>query len=386
MPKFLFAILLHLTIVIGGAASVAIAKSPFEKAVDKIGTSDDVVGLAVAVVRGGEISSINTYGVREFGRPEEINSGTTFRIASLSKTFAATATGQLIEEDKLSLENLVTKFNGDFQLRDQAQAKSVTLSHVLSHRLSLPPYAYDNLLEADVAPAKILQEMKKVTPICKVGKCYAYQNVGFNMIASAIEDVTEQDYSELVNDRLFKPLGMEGASFGKNTLVSNGNWARSHRRAKGSSWVVRDVKQPYYDLPAAGGVNANILDMAKWLSAQMGYAPEIISQKTLSMIHTPVVKTHAELSRNRRLDRLTDAHYGLGWRIYTYAGQTVINHSGSVEGYTAQIALLPKHDVGIVSLSNSRSRQFWDILPLFLDHELGLKNEVLVDVEIHDGL
>ena len=386
MPKSSLFAMLFLTIAFAGATSAAMTKTTFESAVDKIGNGDHMVGLAVAIVREGEVSSINTYGVREYGRPEKIDSNTVFRIASLSKTFAATVTGQLIEEKKLSLESPITKFNKNFALRDQAQAESATLSHVLSHRLSLPPYAYDNLLEAGVTPSKILQEMKKVTPICKVGKCYAYQNVGFNMITSAVKDATGQDYAELVNSRLFKPLGMKDASFGKHNLIASGNWARSHRRSTGFSWVVRDVKQPYYDLPAAGGVNASILDLSKWLSAHMGNATEIISEQTLNMLHTPVVKTHAELRRNKQLGRLTDAYYGLGWRIYTYAGQTVVNHSGSVEGYTAQIAFLPKYDVGIVALSNSRSREFWSILPLFLDHELGLTNKSLVDAEVHDEL
>ena len=130
-------------------------------------------------------------------------------------------------------------------------------------------------------------------------------------------------------------------------------------------------------MPAAGGINANILDMAKWLQAQMGHMPDVIDRATLQLLHSPVVATPAELRRNRRMTHLTQAHYGLGWRIYEYGGQTVVNHSGSVEGYSARIAFLPERDVGIVLLSNSRSRQFWDILPLFLDAELGLTNERL---------
>ncbi len=384
MYKFSLVPLFFLGSVFGFTTLFAATKTPFEQAIHEIGNSDDVVGLAVAVVRNGKVSSINTYGVREVGQLEKIDSQTIFRIASLSKAFAATMAGKLVDDAKLSLESPITNFNQDFQLRDQAQAKSATLSHVLSHRLSLPPYAYDNLLEAGVRPTKILQEMKKVTPVCKVGTCYAYQNVGFNMITSALESTAKQDYSILVSEQLFKPLGMNGASFGKDKLMANENWARSHRRAKKSSWAVRDVKQPYYDVPAAGGVNANILDMAKWLAAQMGHAPEVISDEVRTMLHTPLVKTHAELRRNRRLARLTDAHYGLGWRIYTYAGQSVINHSGAVEGYAAQLAFLPKHDVGIVTLSNSRSRRFWDILPLFLDHELGLSNEGLIGAELSE--
>ncbi len=368
--------------------TMAAGESRFDKAVAEIGESDDIVGLAVAVVRKGELSSLNTFGVREIGRPEPINVDTTFRIASLSKAFAATVAGELVDTDKLSFDDPISSSNKDFQLRDPAQAESVTLTHILSHRISLPPYAYDNLLEAGVTPSKILREMKKVTPVCKVGTCYAYQNVGFNLITSAIESTTQQSYEGVVTESLFAPLGMSGASFGIDGLTRNANWARSHSRPgyrlnPASTWEVKALKQPYYDLPAAGGVNANISDMAKWLAAQMGYAPEVIPPKRLTVLHTPLVATPAELRRNRRLSNLTDAHYGLGWRIYQYAGQTVINHSGSVEGYVAQIAFLPEQDVGIVLLANSRSREFWDILPLFLDSELGLENELLSQTELN---
>ena len=180
---------------------------------------------------------------------------------------------------------------------------------------------------------------------------------------------------------------MSGASFGKENLEKSTNWARSHnfvgtrykknQSKRKASWKVREVKQAYYDVPAAGGINANISDMAKWLAAQLGYAPTVLPPERLATLHSPQVTTPAELRRNRRLKRLTAAHYGLGWRIFKYAGHTVVNHSGSVESYVAQIAFLPDQDVGIVLLSNSHSREFWDILPLFLDNELGLENDLL---------
>ena len=141
----------------------------------------EMVGLAVAVVRGGEVSLMKTHGVRQFDSADKITPETTFRIASLSKAFAATVAVQMENEAVLSLASSAVLFNPNFRLKSSAQTELVTLGHVLSHRISLPPYAYDNLLEAGLAPGKILRDMNKVTPICRVGVCYAYQNVGFNM-------------------------------------------------------------------------------------------------------------------------------------------------------------------------------------------------------------
>ena len=112
--------------------------------------------------------------------------------------------------------------------------------------------------------------------------------------------------------------------------------------------------------------------MTKWLSAQMGNNPEVLSNAILERLHTPQTTTPRELRRIRHLKRITEAHYGLGWRIYNYAGATVVNHSGSVEGYGAQLAFLPDKNVGLILLTNSKSKAFWKILPAFLDQELGL--------------
>jgi beta-lactamase class C len=65
--------------------------------------------------------------------------------------------------------------------------------------------------------------------------------------------------------------------------------------------------------------------------------------------------------------------YGLGWRIYKYAGHTLFTHSGGVEGYFSQISWLPESNDGIVILSNSRGARAGKILPMWLDYELGLK-------------
>ncbi len=359
------------------AASPATAPSGlaiFEQQVAEIAKSEDMVGLAVAVVRGGEVAMLRTYGRREIGSEGKIGPHTKFRIASLSKAFATGAIVQLIDEGKLSLTDQAALFAPDFKLKDTSQLQAATLENVMSHRLGLPPYAYDNLLEAGVPPRTILRRLGDVDMICPVGRCYAYQNVAFNILADAVESADGKAFDEAVAARLFAPLGLEGASFNRDGLQREDDWARSHRRNRGRSWRVVDVRTPYYGVPAAGGVNASITDMAYWLRAQMGYAPDVLPADLLRMMHDPKVKTPVEVRRVRSVMSLDDAHYGFGWRIYDYRGEKIVNHSGSVGGYSAQIAFLPDRDVGIVLLTNSRSKPFWSILPAFLDAELSLDN------------
>jgi beta-lactamase class C len=352
----------------------------FEAALDAAYATGDFVGLAVAVVRGGETTFLKTYGAREIGGKSPVTPSTVFRIASLSKGFASSIAGRAMAEGRISADDPAAPYAPEFVLPGGAEAR-LTLGHVMSHRTGLPTNAYDNLLEEGVSPEEILARYKDVALVCPVGRCYAYQNIAFNIIARAISFAYGAPYDALVGEMLFAPLGMTTASVGEAGLYASGDFARPHRRSrlKGGGygpWRAAAVKPAYYRVPAASGVNASILDMAEWLKAQLGYRPDILSQAVLASIHAPQVATPSETARIRPAStRYASTHYGYGWRIYDYAGRRVITHSGTVDGYAAQIAFLPVEDVGIVILSNARPRRVWRILPTFLDIELGLPRE-----------
>lgn len=339
----------------------------------------DFVGLAVAVVQGGETKFLKTYGRASVDEAAPVTPDTLFRIASLSKGFASSLVGLAVDDGLLSLDARVADFAPTLALPNGAE-KSLTLEQLLSHRTGLPPNAYDNLLEAGVAPDAILPRYREVRPICPAGQCYAYQNISYDIAGRAAANAYGAPYPDLVATRLFTPLGMETASFGAAALTTSADWARPHSRKRNrdrsappNPWRVVDVKLPYYTTPAAGGVNASIRDMAQWLKAQLGGAPEVLSSRVLNVIHAPHVNTPSESRRMRSvMPNLRSSRYGLGWRIYDYGGTRVIAHGGSVDGYGAQIVFIPELDTGLVVLSNTRTRRLWSIAPMFLDQTLGM--------------
>ena len=350
----------------------------FDETLERAMATGDFVGLAVAVVRRGDIVFLKTYGETEIDSGAAVTPNTLFRIASLSKGFASSMVGLAVSDGVLSLDAPATDYAPELALSGGAE-KSLTLAYLLSHRTGLPPNAYDNLLEAGIAPKAILTQFSKVKPICPVGQCYAYQNITYDIAGRAVASVYGAPFDELVATRLFTPLGMVTASYGQDALLASGDWARPHNRRRQRDrnlpqhpWKVMDVKQPYYATPAAGGVNASILDMAQWLKAQIGDAPEVLSPSVLNLIHQPRVNTPSESRRMRSvMANLRSSQYALGWRVYDYAGTRVIAHGGSVDGYGAQIAFIPETGDGIVVLSNTRTRRLWSIAPMFLDLTLG---------------
>jgi beta-lactamase class C len=362
-------------------AADAFEFSELEKSLDAAFATGDFVGLSVAVVKGGETRFLKTWGVVEAGGAA-VTPSTVFRVGSLSKGFASSLAGMAMTQGLISPEDPVTRFAPELKLAGGAE-KSLQLGHILSHQTGLPPNAYDNLLESDVPVAEIYPRYRNVKLICPVGKCYSYQNIAYDIIGSAISSAYGTTYAEALETRLFAPLGMNTASVDEAGLARTGDWARPHTRKLVSKtgeiyepWREIAVKPAYYRIPAAGGVNASILDMTAWLKAQMGLAPETLPPAILDLIHTPRIISPAETARMRRVSpRFHAAQYAFGWRLYNYGGAPLIAHAGTVDGYAAQIAWLPEKGAGIVILSNARSKRLWRILPTFLDLELGLPRE-----------
>ena len=348
------------------------ATQAFAAELDEAAKAPDFVGLAVAVVRDGRIVLTRTYGVREAGRNEKVTPDTVFRLASVSKGFAGALAAIEVREGKFGWEDPIVQSVPQFKLKTPRDTARVTIEDILSHRTGLPPFAYDNLLEAGTTPLEILNKYGGLKLSCAPGSCFGYQNTSFNMIAAVIEQASGKSYTQTLRDQILDPLGMKTASFGLEGLKSTGNWARPHIR-KNDAWQATPVKEPYYKVPAAGGMNASITDLSRWLAAQMGARPDVLPPDVVAELRKPRVSTPSETNRQRILKTpVKSTNYGLGWRVFDYAGHKLVNHSGGVEGYFAMVAWLPEKNSGIVILSNTRGARAGKILPTWLDYELGL--------------
>jgi beta-lactamase class C len=188
--------------------------------------------------------------------------------------------------------------------------------------------------------------------ICAPGACHAYQNVAFDAASEMVERVTGRPFGDEVVERLFRPLGMRNASFGRAALYASPSWARAH--VGGDTPRPFETTEPYYRVPAAGGVNGTIEDLATWMIAQMGAMPEVLPAEVLRTVQTPVVLTPGETRRRRvYAERTPVTAYGLGWRAMTYAGHRVIGHHGGVRGYRSLILFDPARRSGVVALWNA---------------------------------
>jgi len=331
-----------------------------------------VPGVAVAVVHGDRTRLAKGYGRTGGAQGERIDDRTVFRIASLSKGFAGTLAGLLVEDGALRWDMPLDQQLPTFQLADAAGSARVTVRDVLAHRLGLKFHTFDRDLEADVPFPVLAARLDEAPLLCPPGECFGYQNIAFSLIGDVVFAMTGDFFTRQVETRLFAPLGMDNATFGRDGLESSRRWARPHVRGR-NGWVAVRPRENYFRVPPAAGVNASIRDMALWTKAQLGHRPDVLSPALLADLHTPVVRTPDQLTGSAwRRDRVRNAHYATGWRVFDYAGEPLVYHAGAVQGYRAMIGLLPRRDTGIVVLWNNESRQPSGLMPIYLDRVLRL--------------
>jgi len=354
------------------AADPAGVLRDFDAWLDGVAAGNGVAGLAAAIVKDDRVLYERGIGYANASTREPVTPTTVFRLASLSKAFAAAMAGILVERGRLGWDSKVAELLPSFTLSSDAATRRLTVADILSHRVGLPHNTYDHLLEQAEPYPLLVGQLGQVPLACPVGDCYGYQNVAFSLIGDVAYAVTGDFFYHLVEKRIFHPLGMDSATYGRDALEGSPSWARPHRRS-GSGWTPFLPNENYYRVAPAAGVNASVRDMEQWLIAQMGGRPDVLAPELLEVLHTPLVETAGELrSTAWRRGRLNDARYALGWRVYDYAGTTLLFHAGAVQGYRGMIAFLPRYRFGAVMLWNSESALPAGLMPMLLDRYLGL--------------
>ena len=354
------------------AGDAAASAAELDRLLDKVEEGDRIAGLAVAVVKDDKVLLQRGIGYADAKAGLKVTPDTVFRLASLSKAFASATAAILINDGAFSWDTTVASLVPAFELIDADASGKLTVRDVLSQRVGLPHNTYDRMIEANEPYPLLVDRLKEVPMTCDVGECYGYQNVTYSLIGDVIYATTGDFFTHQVEKRLFRPLGMTTASYGREGLESSASWARPHLRARGG-WVPFENKDGYYHVAPAAGINASIRDMTQWLIAQMGGRPDVLSAAELETLHTPQVDTpHERRVAPWRRTRVSESQYALGWRVFDYAGETLIFHAGYVKGYHSMIAFFPRTRFGTVMLWNCETALPSGLLPMLLDRYLGL--------------
>ncbi len=364
---------------LGAQARPATPPPGFDAFVGRVLQQFQVPGVAIAIVKDGQVVLARGYGVRRLGESTPVNGQTRFGIASNTKAFTATALGILVEEGKLEWDAPVVRYLPAFQMYDPWVTREITVRDLLVHRSGLGLGAGDLLWwpASTYERPEIMRRLRFIKPTTSFRTAYAYDNVLYLVAGQLIEAVSGQSWESFVTGRIIRPVGMDSATVLHSAAGDrSGNVATTHAAVDG---VVRPIAAFLSDnTNPAGGINAGAADMARWLIAQLDSGRvgdhRLWSQETarqLWSIVTPIPSGNPppELAPNRS----SFSGYALGFGIRDFRGQKLVSHTGGLPGYVSRVAMLPDRKLGVAVLTNAESGAAFDAIAwTVLDYYLGV--------------
>lgn len=326
-----------------------------------------VPGVAVVIVSGGQIKSLNGYGVRRAGTRETVTPDTVFRLASISKAVAATSASVLVNEGKISWDTPITSVLPNITFSNARYGKQLNLRHVLSQSSGLPRHTYSHFIDAGKSYADSVGRLRYVNFVCPPGKCFAYQNVPYSLSGEMIKKKAGMSFEQYTEEKIFDPLGMRSASYGLTSYNASPNRAAPHVN-NGKRWIPTAVTGNWYRVAPAAGANASIVDMSRFLLAQMGKRQDVLPLAVLNPIQARVTKNTPAQNYYGVRKAVGNTAYGMGWRVFDYGRyKNFIHHGGHVKGFRTEMVFNRDLQIGMVFLSNSETRLARDVIFQFID-------------------
>lgn len=299
-------------------------------------------GITVSVVQDGEIIFAKGYGYADFGKripvdPEQ--SG--FIVGSITKTFIATAIGQLIDRGAIgSFDDLANRYLERVQLPGERGAR-VTIRHLLTHRAGFEDVGFGmgDPTGASVAlplsPREILRFMPEL--VLEPGGAAVYSNWGFSLLGFLIEDVTGQRIDTYLKENIWAPLGMTHTSLIYGAFPDN--LSRSYWFGKDGTVIAQNPGLPHPWIAPAGTIVSTATDMARYMNAQLlqgeNGTPALVSRETFRQLHTENVR-NAPISHGFAQPFFTDI----------LNGAPSIEHGGGAPGFQSMMLMIPARRLG----------------------------------------
>jgi CubicO group peptidase (beta-lactamase class C family) len=294
-------------------------------------------GVAVGVVRNGEVLFQAGYGLADLDRKTRIDPDTAFHIASCGKQMTAVAILMLVEEGKVDLDKPAAKYLPEMR----GWASRVTVRNLLQHTGGIPD-TYETLKERPSVPTgtdalKLLARWQRLD--APPGTKFVYSDSGYDILGVLLQRVSGRSYSQFLEERIFRPSGMKSTFVYAPEKLRTAKRALGYDRAFGGRWILDD-DSPLNLLYGSGEVYSTVADLARYDKALFGN--QLIRPASLAQMVKP-----AELADG------TPVPYGFGWALTADAnGEPYYGHPGNWLGFSAYILHFPKDDLAVMVLSN----------------------------------
>jgi CubicO group peptidase (beta-lactamase class C family) len=302
-----------------------------------------IPGMAIAVVKDDQVILSQGFGVMDLEQQTPATDETLFAIGSSTKSFTAIMTAMLVDQGKLSWDDELTEYLPEYHFTVAGKTLPITLRDALSHRTG---YTRNDLLWANGQASRelILKTATNALPWDDFREQFYYNNVMYLATGEALAKVADSSWDELLQKIIFQPLGMNSSTSIHEAAIANKNISLGYQWNDETESHDLLPRRNLNNIAPAGGIYSNVTDMSQWVRLLLKDGQwddkQLVSKEQLHATWEPTI----DISGNMK--------YGMGWFVRPWQNQTVVEHGGNIDGYGAQVALLPESNLGFVLLTN----------------------------------
>src|SRR5881394_392432 len=317
-----------------------------------------VPGLAIVVVKDDSIAFIKGYGVRELGKPDPVTVHTRFGNMSTTKAFTAMLVAMLADSARLSFDDPVQKYEPDVQFADPYVTREITVRDLLTHRVGFadPDYLWG---PSGLDFATIKHRLRLVPAQTSFRSRFQYNNVTYALAGDVAARAAGTTWQALLRSRIFGPLGMSESFADASELQAAriADVSSPHGIVRDTVRVLPAPVDGIDNIAPAGSVFTNVTDMGKWLRFLLDSGRvsgrRLVSARNFAELFKPQqILQRPFFPPTASLTHPRFQAYGLGWLLQDYRGEFVALHTGSIEGRSAIVGLIPDRRLGVAIFTN----------------------------------
>ena len=297
-----------------------------------------VPGLAIAIIKDGEVIIKKGYGFSDLKEGKAIHSKTGFNIGSISKMFTAWGIMKMVEEGKLNLDAPASQYISNWKLpTSEFDSNKVTIRNLLQHTAGLSVHGYngyetkDELTSIGESLSGTTNPNETVELVMEPESKWKYSGGGYSILQLVIEDISGKSFADYMTKTIFKPLKMKQTSFNINKKVLKNS-------AKAYDEEAKEIPLRLFNAQAAAGLHTTLNDLILFAKASFSKNP-VLSKNSINLLIEPT-----ELSKG---------NYGMAYMIMNRFGDfTLSGHGGSNEGWQSGFMLDFESKSGIIILTN----------------------------------
>jgi CubicO group peptidase (beta-lactamase class C family) len=301
-------------------------------------------GVAVGAIVDGRVILAKGYGVRELGRSATVTPDTIFAVGSMTKSFTAVTVAAMVDEGRLNWDRPVREYLPWFRMFDPVATDLITPRDLLTHRSGLPGHNFIRF-STPLERAELVRRIRYLEPSHTFREVYQYNNLMYVTAGFLAGEVAGKTWEDLVEQRIFTPLGMTNSTVRVVDTQKRKDFARPHLSRNGTVTSTDFYDYQKFGVGPNGAVNSTVNDLLKYLQFHLDNGKangrQIISTAQMQQLHRPITVTVNG-----------DGAYALGWTAQHHGGHAVLQHGGAITGFTSMMVLIPETKTGVVVLNN----------------------------------